>query len=118
MTLPASCSEGSPFHVTEDGLRIAVRLQPKAGRNEIVGIAEGAGQASHLKVRVTAAPESGKANAALEAVLAKAWRVAPSMVKVVGGAKSRQKSVLVSGDGAALRRKVLEWQAAQSRAHR
>ncbi len=111
----AISSDPSPFHVTDKGLRVAVRLQPKAARDEIIGVAVGAGGTSHLKVRVTAAPESGKANAALEKLLAKAWRVAPSIVTVVSGGKSREKSVLVAGDGPALARKVGEWQAAQTR---
>jgi len=50
-----------------------------------------------------------------EKLLAKAWRVAPSIVTVVSGGKSREKSVLVAGDGPALARKVGEWQAAQTR---
>ena len=98
----------------EGGLRVAVRLQPKASRDEIVGIEDVPGRTSHLKVRVTAAPESGKANAALEKLLAKTWRVAPSLVSVVGGGKSREKSVMISGDGPALRRKILDWQEARS----
>jgi uncharacterized protein len=114
MTSPARFSDPSPFHVTDKGLRVAVRLQPKASRDEIVGIEAGDGQAPHLKVRVTAAPESGKANAALEKLLAKAWRVPPSSVVVTGGAKSRNKSVLISGDGAALRDRFLEGRNAPS----
>ncbi len=100
----------------EGGVRVAVRLQPKASRDEIVGVEAASGHAPHLKVRVTAAPESGKANAALEKLLAKTWRIAPSQVSVVSGGKSREKSVMISGDGASLSRKILEWQAAQARA--
>jgi uncharacterized protein (TIGR00251 family) len=111
----AISSDPSPFHVTDKGLRVAVRLQPKAARDEIIGVEPGAGGTTHLKVKVTAAPESGKANAALEKLLAKAWRVAPSTVSVIAGGKSREKSVLVSGDGRALERQIKEWQAAQSR---
>jgi uncharacterized protein (TIGR00251 family) len=116
MTSPARFSDGSPFQVTDKGVRVSVRLQPRAGRDEIVGVEDSAGRGAHLKVRVTAAPESGKANAALEKLLAKAWRVAPSLVTVVGGAKSRDKSVLVEGDGPALAQRIREWQAAQSSA--
>jgi hypothetical protein len=116
MTSPASFSESSPYQMIEGGLRVAVRLQPKASRDEIVGVEAGPGRAAHLKVRVTAAPESGKANAALEKLLAKTWRIAPSLVSVVTGGKSREKSVMISGDGAALRQKILDWQEARSRA--
>jgi len=116
MISPASSSDGSPFQVIDGGLRIAVRLQPKASRDEIVGIEEKAGQASHLKVRVRAVPESGKANAALEKLLARTWRIAPSTVSVISGNKSREKAVMIAGDGAALKAKILEWHEARERA--
>ncbi|HKJ72725.1 MAG TPA: DUF167 domain-containing protein, partial [Alphaproteobacteria bacterium] len=58
----------------------------------------------------------GKANAALEKLLAKAWRVAPSSVSVIGGGKSREKAVMIAGDGAALKAKILEWHEARERA--
>ena len=95
---------------------MAVRLQPKASRDEIVGIEAAPGQAPHLKIRVTAAPESGKANAALEKLLAKTLRIAPSLVSVVSGGKSREKSVMITGEGAVLKQKILNWQDAQTRA--
>jgi len=52
----------------------------------------------YLKVRVRVAPEDGKANAALVALLAKTLRVAKSQVSIAAGATSRLKMVDVSGD--------------------
>jgi len=81
-----------------DGLVVPVRLTPKASRDSVEGLREDAAGGRVLAVKVTAVPEKGKANAALEKVLAKALGVAPTRVQVVGGAASRNKEVLVRGD--------------------
>jgi uncharacterized protein len=87
--------------VGSDGVaRIAMRVQPRAARDEISGERDGA-----LLVRVTAPPVDGKANAAACKLIAKRLGVAPSRVSVVRGASGRDKLVEVSGvDGAGLRR--------------
>jgi uncharacterized protein len=71
---------------------IAVRVQPQAAREAIVGWAAGA-----LRVRVTAPPENGRANDAVAALLARALGVRASAVRVVRGARSRDKIVRVDG---------------------
>ena len=78
---------------------LAVRLQPRARRDEIVGEREG-----RVVVRVTAPPVDGKANDALCRLIAKAAGVAPSRVAVVKGHTAREKVVRVEGiDGERLR---------------
>ena len=73
--------------------RLTVRATPKAGRNEIAGRrADGA-----LLVRVTAAPEDGRANAAVCALVAKALGVPKGAVQVVRGETSRDKVLKVDG---------------------
>jgi len=57
---------------------------------------------------VTAAPDRGRANAAIEKVLAKALGVPPSSVSVVIGDTAREKIVDIRGDPAALRAKFEE----------
>lgn len=71
---------------------LRVRLQPRAKRNEVVGLRDGA-----LVVRVTAPPVDGKANAALCKLLAKALGVAPTTVTVIRGQSARDKVVRVDG---------------------
>ena len=71
---------------------IAVRLQPRARANEIVGERAGA-----LLVRVTAAPVEGQANEALCRLLAKRARVGVRSVSIVRGAGSREKLVRIEG---------------------
>jgi uncharacterized protein YggU (UPF0235/DUF167 family) len=74
-----------------------VRLTPSGGADRIDGCASDDAGRSYLKARVRAAPEDGKANAALEAMLAKAFGVAKSKVKVARGTTARLKSVEIEG---------------------
>lgn len=67
-------------------------MTPKAGRDEVVGW-----RGEELLVRVTVAPEGGKANAAVCAVVASALGVPKSAVTVVRGATSRHKAIEVAG---------------------
>jgi uncharacterized protein (TIGR00251 family) len=69
---------------------VAVHVTPKAGRDEIAGW-----RGSELSVRVSAAPDGGKANAAVCLVLARALGVPKSTVRVVRGQASRHKAVEV-----------------------
>lgn len=71
---------------------IAVRLQPRAKRTEVVGERGGA-----IVIRVTAPPVDGKANAALCAFVAKAVGVSASAVEIVRGQTSRDKLIRVMG---------------------
>ena len=71
---------------------IAVKVVPRAAKDEIVGWLEGA-----LKVRVQAPPEDGRANRALEALLAETLRLKKNAVTVVGGRSSARKRVAIAG---------------------
>ena len=74
--------------------RIRVRLTPRAASDQIVGW-----QAGVLRVRVTAPPVDGKANAALEQLLARALGVPKHTVDIVAGARGREKTVTIDGMG-------------------
>jgi uncharacterized protein (TIGR00251 family) len=91
---------------TTDGLIIAVRLTPKAARDQITGLETGADGLAHLAARVTAVPEKGKANAALANLIADWLGVPKSQCEVVGGGKSRLKQMLVRGDSGKLKRQL------------
>jgi uncharacterized protein (TIGR00251 family) len=71
---------------------IEVRLRPRGGGDELLGLRDGV-----LRARVSAPPVDGKANRALCKLIAKRIGVAPSRVSVVRGAKSRDKVVRVEG---------------------
>ncbi len=72
---------------TPRGTFLDVKATPKASRDEIKGWREGA-----LLVRVTVAPENGKANDAIVALLAKSARVPKSAFELVSGETNRNKS--------------------------
>jgi hypothetical protein len=93
---------GVPYAPVPEGVRVFVRLQPKARREGIEGIVTEPDGRVALKVAVTAPPESGKANAALIALLGKSWRLPKSAIEIVGGATDRRKTLLLRGDLASL----------------
>jgi len=80
---------------TEEGVRFAIRVSPRASRDAIGGAHDGA-----LKVRTRAPPVDGAANAALVKLLSKRLRVPRSAVRIVAGESSRNKRVEVRGVGA------------------
>ena len=71
---------------------LAVRLQPRARANEIVGERDG-----KLLARVTAPALQGRANHALRRLIARRARVGIERVQIVRGASSRDKLVRVRG---------------------
>ena len=79
-------------HGHVDGCEIAVRLNPRAGANEIVELRDGV-----LVVRVSASPVKGRANEALCRLIAKRARVGVRRVSIVRGERSREKIVRVEG---------------------
>jgi uncharacterized protein (TIGR00251 family) len=85
-----------------DGVRLAVRVTPRAARSAVQGIETDASGESYLAVRLAAAPEAGKANAALIRLLAKRWRLTPSDFRLVAGATARRKVLHIQGPPARL----------------
>lgn len=71
---------------------IGVRVQPRASRNEVLGVRDDV-----VQVRVKAAPVDGKANAAMLELLADRLGIAKSRIRVVRGHSSRDKVVAVDG---------------------
>ena len=69
-------------------MRILVKAIPKASRDRVVGWV-----GERLKVAVTAAPERGKANAAVIEVLAAALELPTSRLRIVAGESSPLKTV-------------------------
>jgi uncharacterized protein len=69
-----------------EAVLLRVRVQPKARTNAVMGW-----RGEALRVCVTAAPEDGKANRAVIALLAERCAVPPSSISLVRGATSRDK---------------------------
>ena len=73
-----------------DILWLSCHLQPKASSDEFAG-----SHGDRLKIRITAPPVDGKANAHLIGFLAKAFGVAKSAVTIEHGETGRQKTVSI-----------------------
>lgn len=76
---------GSIAHMALPGAEFTLRVSPNASR-AMIRVVEGV-----IHVSVTALPEDGKANAAVQAVLAKALGVAKTRLTLIRGTKSRDK---------------------------
>lgn len=98
-------TQPGPVRVETGGISLRVRLTPKSSRDEIGGV-EATAEGDAVKARVRAVPEDGKANAALETLVAGWLGVAKSAVAVVAGGKSRVKRVAVAGDAADLAARI------------
>jgi uncharacterized protein (TIGR00251 family) len=77
---------------SRDGVLLNVHAQPGARRNGLIGERAGA-----LRVAVTAAPDKGKANAAILEVLAEALGLRASAIALVSGETSRHKRLHLAG---------------------
>lgn len=83
-----------PISITPhpDGALLAVRAQPGARKNAVIGE-----HGDALKVAVTAPPEDGRANAAIVELLRGWLGLKRSQVELVGGATNRNKTFLIRG---------------------
>lgn len=82
----------SPVDLVPDGVRIRVRVQPRAKRSEVAGL-----HGDAVRIRVAAPPADGAANAELLRFLARLLRVPQGAVDITAGHASRDKSVRVAG---------------------
>ena len=73
-----------------DDLLLWIKAQPKSSKNDFAGVLDDA-----IKIRITAPPVDGKANAHLIAWLAKQFKVAKSSVIIENGDTSRRKRVRI-----------------------
>lgn len=80
----------SAIALLPDGLVIRLYIQPKASRDQIVGL-----HGDELKVAITAPPVDGQANAHLVKYLAKQFRVAKGAVSIEKGEMGRHKQIRI-----------------------
>ncbi len=71
---------------------LSVRVQPRASRNEVAGLV-----GETLKIRLTAPPVEGEANAACLKFLADLLDLAPSRLEILRGERSRTKVIRITG---------------------
>ena len=83
-------------------VRLQIKVVPGAAQSSIAGWLD-----DHLKLRVNAAPEKGKANAAVESLIAETLGLHQTAVRIVAGQTSPRKTVEVSGMAASIIDKIL-----------
>jgi uncharacterized protein (TIGR00251 family) len=76
---------------SKGGITFSIRVTPRAKRNQVVGVANGA-----LKVSVTAPPEDGRANDAVIELLAAWLGIKRRQIEIVSGATNRNKVIRVT----------------------
>jgi uncharacterized protein len=93
------------LHSGKKGAALAIRVTPRASKNEIVDIlADGT-----VKIRLTAPPVEGKANEALIQFLADVLEVSASRIEIVAGSTGRDKLVsILNMDAQAVHTMILE----------
>jgi uncharacterized protein (TIGR00251 family) len=79
------------YHWQADALILEVALQPRASKNEIAGV-----HADRLKIRITAPPTDGKANAHLCRFLASELGIAASSIRILRGETGRIKRLSIN----------------------
>ena len=82
----------TPLESHPQGVVIRVKARPGARRNALAGLHDGA-----LRIDVTAAPEKGKANEAIMALLAKSFEIAKSSIELISSPANPQKRFLLGG---------------------
>lgn len=82
----------------EDGLILPLRVTPRAGRRAVAGTAEDADGRRRPLVRATAAPEDGRADAAVVRLLAERLRLSTGAFGAVADPPARRKRLRVTGD--------------------
>jgi uncharacterized protein (TIGR00251 family) len=81
------------FFIRSDGVVVRILVQPRASKNEIVGIQE-----NELKVRLTSPPVEGAANELCRQFFSKQLNLPKSAVAIISGEKSRHKRLLIKTD--------------------
>lgn len=97
-----------PWATVPGGVRLTVRLSPRASRNRIEGIAVGVDGKPALKIRLMAPPVDGAANGALIAFLADSLGLRKGDIVILSGETSRLKHLHLSGNAMLLTRKLAE----------
>ena len=91
-----------PWRYSSEGIRVALRVTPRGGRDDIDGLETFANGRTVLKVRVRAIADGGEANRAAMELVARALGVSKARVRILSGATSRLKQIAVDGDPAKL----------------
>jgi uncharacterized protein (TIGR00251 family) len=81
-----------PYSKAKDGVVIEVKVEPRSSRNEIVGAGD-----KIIRIKLTAPPVGGAANALLIKLLAEKFGIRKRDVVIMKGESSRHKLIKLRG---------------------
>jgi len=81
-----------PYSKARDGIIIEVKVDPRSSRNEIVGAVD-----KIIRIKLTAPPVGGAANALLIELLAEKFGIRKSDISIMKGESSRHKLIKLRG---------------------
>ena len=99
----------TPLTPTANGVRLAVRLTPRAAKNRFGPVEASADGKQRLQAYVTAVPEDGTANKALIKLLARALKIPAGKSSVASGATNRKKQRWCEGAPETLAHRMDQW---------
>ncbi len=102
MTFSTKSSSNGIVRARANGVTLRLKVAPRARHDRIDGIAPAGDGGDVLKVSVTAAPERGRANAAVVALLARELRIPKTSISIMAGETGRLKTIRIAGEPAAL----------------
>jgi uncharacterized protein YggU (UPF0235/DUF167 family) len=88
-------------------LRLVVRVTPRADRDAVEGWTTDAADRPVLRLRITAPPAEGAANAAAGKLLARALGLRASAVRLVAGGSSRLKTFEIEAEDDWVRERLI-----------
>ncbi len=98
-----------PYSEISGGVRLAVRLTPRASRNGLDGIIADADGRPAVRIRLSAPPVEGAANTALIAWLAGELGLRKGDITIRSGETSRHKILELAGDAKDLTARLAQW---------
>ncbi len=101
--------DAGPLTPEARGVRVAVRVTPRANTDEVNGVERGGDDRLWVIARVRAIPDRNKANVAITKLIADEIGVAKSYVSVLSGGTNRNKVLLIEGDPGELMPMLSEW---------
>lgn len=108
-TPPTGPGTDLPYIAHDKGVRLVVRLTPRASRDGIDGVVSGADGRPALQLRIAAPPVEGAANKALVAYLAAQLKLRKADIRIVAGETARLKRLELDGDPQAITARLAQW---------
>ena len=100
---------GEPYAAEPGGVRLSIRVTPRANRHALQGVTHDAEGRPSLGVRLAAPPVEGAANKALIRFLADGLGLRGSDIHIRSGETARVKVIFIAGDSTALLARLADW---------